>query len=103
MNGNPRDTNPRELAHGELEEVLEAHSAWLETNGKEGKRAVFFQAYLNKAYLQGVDLRGADMRQASLQEAEMQLANLFRANLEAANLQKANMYKTCFVNRSLII
>ena len=57
------------MAIEDLEQVLDAHRTWLESEGQEGKRASLRRALLNEAYLQGADLRGADLREADLCEA----------------------------------
>jgi uncharacterized protein YjbI with pentapeptide repeats len=74
------------IHQGELEEILETHKRWIESNGGEGKMADLSRAQLASAYLQGADLRGANM----------QMANLYKADLSSAKLQESNLYKASF-------
>jgi hypothetical protein len=70
----------------ELKTILEQHKLWLNSNGKEGKRAD-----LSSADLRGADLRGADLTDADLSCANLRCANLYYANLRCANLYGANL------------
>ena len=63
----------REIYKEELEQILEDHKKWLESNGKEGKRA--------------------DLIKVNLQKARLWKANLKDVYLKGANLQKANLSK----------
>ena len=63
----------------ELNKVLEEHKKWLETEGKEGKRA----------NLSGEDLRYVDLSCANLRYADFSLADLRHANLSDADLRYA--------------
>ena len=104
-----------------LPDILAAHQQWVQTGGKEGKRAdlaeatlgraslclvvlsdanlqgadleraVLASARLQGANLQGANLRGADLQLAALHRANMQGADLFEANLESANLPEATL------------
>lgn len=51
------------------------HWKWLDSQGKEGKRAI---------------LHKFDLREADLREANLRLANLPDANFESANLKGAS-------------
>ncbi len=92
----------REVPSEELEKILEAHRKWVESEGKEGERAVLRVANLQEAdlieaKLQGAILRGAMLQKANLFGAELQEANLIEANLQGAilrgaMLQKANLF-----------
>ena len=80
----------------ELQEILDQHRLWLETNGVQGKLANLEGADLRGADLRGADLRGADLRfanltRANLYRADLRFANLTRANLAGANLRGANL------------
>ena len=80
-----------------MEEILENHRKWLETDGKEGKRADLTGANLRGANLSGADLRGADLSGADLTGANLRGANLrdsdlYGADLRGANLSGANLY-----------
>ncbi len=65
----------------ELQKILEAHRKWVESEGKEGKRAD----------LGGANLQTADLAGASLQEAYLGGANLQGAKLGGVKLQGANL------------
>ena len=100
------------MRQSELKAILEDHSLWLGSDGKQGKRADLRytdlrytdlrnanlrgadlrNANLRGADLGGVDLRNADLEGANLQEAYLRHANLHGANLHGANLQKAYLW-----------
>ncbi len=61
----------REITQDELNEILEQHRKWVESEGKEGEKA---------------ELRMANLQKADLFDANLQEANLSRANLWGANL-----------------
>lgn len=76
----------REIGRDELGVILKAHQQWLDSDGKDGK----------KADLQRVDLRKADLVKANLQgalliEANFQNVHLIDANLSDAYLSNANL------------
>jgi len=71
----------REISQDELREILEQHRKWVETEGKEGKRAD----------LQGADLREARLENANLEKANLQGAQLYMTHLENANLSQARL------------
>lgn len=62
-----------------LNEILQAHKKWLDSNGEEGARA---------------DLRGANLRDADLRDANLRYANLRGADLRGADLCRANLRGT---------
>ena len=74
-----------------MEEILENHKKWLETDGKEGKRANLSDADLRNADLTGASLRGADLRNANLRNANLRGANLYDAILRDASLRGADL------------
>jgi uncharacterized protein YjbI with pentapeptide repeats len=59
-------TEYREISKEELKKILEEHEKWVESNGKEGKKA-----NLNRADLQGVNLPKANLQDANLGEANL--------------------------------
>lgn len=75
----------------ELNKILEEHKKWLETDGKEGKRANLRSADLSFADLRGADLSFADLRSADLRGADLRGADLRNADLRGANLSYANL------------
>lgn len=95
-----------------LNEILQAHKKWLDSNGKEGVRADLccadlccadlFDANLHCADLHCADLhcanlhcanlRNADMSGADLRDADLCDANLCDANLHCADLRDANLH-----------
>src|SRR3990172_11470044 len=87
-----------------LQEILEQHRVWLQSNGGAGQQANLCRgifaasdltdvnlrdAVLHKAVLKGADLLLADFQGASLLQADLQGANLLGAKLQEANLQGA--------------
>jgi len=87
----PTESGPEIISPGELEEMLDHHRIWVESEGKDGQRADFQRAVLHDAYLQGADLRGANFCQANLLGAELQNANLQGADFSEAHLHKASL------------
>jgi hypothetical protein len=73
----------------ELKDILDQHRLWLESDGKQGKRANLQRANLRNADLREVNLWGANLWGANLQYANLQYANLRVADLQGANLQGA--------------
>ncbi len=89
-------TELREIFPEQLKEILEEHQWWIESDGKEGKKAILFRANLQKANLRFANLQEADLcvvnfREANLTVANLQKADLFDANLQEANLSGANL------------
>lgn len=97
----PSTSEPLDIAAIEAE-----HAQWLNSGGKEGRRANlrgadltgadlsnhhFSQASLRGATLIGAKLNGADLRSADLSEAILNNANLQGALLGAASLTRAQM------------
>jgi hypothetical protein len=82
---------PRKISKEELKEILEAHSKWLQSEGKEGTRADLGAANLQGAYLWGANLQGAYLERANLQNANLGFANLREVGLWEANLQNASL------------
>jgi len=86
------------ITQNELDEILKKHRAWLESDGKEGNRAILRGADLGSANLIGADLRranfsGADLNFADLCSADLRGANLFYANLQKADFRGATLSK----------
>ena len=99
-----------------LSVILKEHQLWIESKGKNGKRAdlklenlheanlhganleganleeaILFAANLKEANLSSAKLCGAHLSQAKLRGANLEGANLEGANLEGANLELANL------------
>ncbi len=79
-----------------LQEILEAHRKWVESERKEGERANLVDANLQKANLGRANLQEADLSEADLFGANLSGANLsgailFGANLSGADLSGANL------------
>ncbi len=86
----PSDRAP--MPDEELQKILAAHRKWVESEGKEGKKADLVRANLRVAYLFDANLQEAFLTEANLQGANLSLANLQGANLSLANLQGANLF-----------
>jgi len=72
---------------------LQEHEKWLETDGKEGKRADLESVNLQEADFRGANLQQADLNEANLQKADLGETDLQEAYLEGANLQEADLRK----------
>ena len=75
------------MKQSELKAILKDHKLWIQSDGKQGKRAS-----LQGANLAGVNLTEADLTEANLRGADLQNANLQNANLRGANLRGAYLY-----------
>ena len=87
--------------------ILKEHQLWLESNGRNGKKADLSNknligADLEGANLRGADLRGADLEGANLRGANLRGANLIGANLIGANLREANLIEAYLIGAYLI-
>ena len=71
----------------DINQIIEQHALWLDTDGKEGSRA-----NLTRANLYGANLYGVNLSRANLYGANLEGANLTHANLDCANLDGANLY-----------
>ena len=74
-----------------LNQILDQHLLWIQSNGVQGKCAYFGGANLTGADLKGSNLTGADLNCANLGGADLRFANLWGAFLEGANLTGANL------------
>jgi hypothetical protein len=61
----------------DINQIIEQHALWLDSDGEEGTRA---------------SLYGANLTRANLTRANLYGANLYGANLYGANLTHANLY-----------
>jgi uncharacterized protein YjbI with pentapeptide repeats len=86
----------REISEEELKQILEEHKKWVESDGKEGKRA-----YLIKRNLKQYDFNGANLQQANLSGANLQDASFEEANLQKAELGETNLQKAYLWNANL--
>ena len=75
------ENNNTKIDQETLASILKEHQLWLESDGKNGKRAD----------LSGKDLKNANLRIANLYRADLRRADLERANLLGANLRKADL------------
>jgi len=84
-----------------LQQILNDHKLWLDSNGERGARAYFENADLKNADLRNANLykanlgnavlKNADLEDANLEYADLRNTNLYKANLEAAYLENANL------------
>jgi uncharacterized protein YjbI with pentapeptide repeats len=70
-----------------LKEILVAHQKWVDTEGREGRRAS-----LRNAVLQEADLHDANLQSADMEGANLSVADLMRANLRCANLKRVDFW-----------
>ena len=89
------------MKQSELKAILKDHKLWIQSDGKQGKRAYLQGTDLGDANLDGANLTGADLDgaclhganlcNANLTDANLQFASLYGANLQGANLRGANL------------
>lgn len=77
------------LSEEELEDVLEEHRRWVNSDGEKGSRAD-----LSGADLTEVDLTDACLNRADLSDADLTEANLWRAHLRNADLSGTKGLRT---------
>ena len=75
----------------ELKTILEQHTLWLDSNEKEGKRAILYGANLTCVDLSGANLSGADLYRTILTGANLSFADLTGADLTDADLYGADL------------
>lgn len=92
----------RKFGDPELDEIVEDHRAWLESNGKSGRKADLAHANFEGADLMGAELEGANLLRANLQRADLLLADLRGACLIEADLGEANLVSTNLRGASLL-
>jgi uncharacterized protein YjbI with pentapeptide repeats len=89
----------RKISPEELEKIFTEHKLWLDSDGKEGKKADLSSCDLRGVNISNVKLeiptgytQGlADLRKANLREADLTEANLTNTNLKKADLTGANL------------
>lgn len=92
----------RKFGDPELDEIIEDHRAWFESNGKAGRKANLANANFEGADLMGAELGGANLLRANLQRADLLLADLRGACLIEADLSDANLVSTNLRGASLL-
>jgi uncharacterized protein YjbI with pentapeptide repeats len=90
--GKFKDGTP--ITRSALDEIINEHRKWIETNRKQGKKAdlagaVLRDANLRDTNLRWANLRGADLRDADLREVGLGDADLRKSNMEGADLSSA--------------
>ena len=81
----------REISDEKLEQILEEHGKWVESEGKEGERAELRRANLRQREFRRANLRQREFRRANLQGADLFGANLQRANFSGGILDGAHL------------
>ena len=59
------------MNQAELNEILEQHKLWIDTDGKEGKRALMDYEDMINAVVMNVDMKRVDMRHADMSDVDM--------------------------------
>lgn len=103
---NTTDHSAGGLPPEDVQSILQGHILWLNSDGKDGRRANF-----RNANLQGLDLsnnqlaeasfRGANLQGASLNGCDMRGADLSEAQLSGASLASSNLGGTIFSRADL--
>ena len=76
---------------GQLQNVLNAHCRWVESEGSKGKRANLARFDMRGTDLFGTNLRSANLSRASLAKADLSDCDLENADLENADLKGASL------------
>jgi CheY-like chemotaxis protein len=83
----PETTEPDAHISG----VLEEHTTWLQSKGKEGTKAVFTGADLSGINLVGVNLANANLRESNLADSDCRGAVFQGSDMRHANLSGAHV------------
>jgi|GEM_PF-3545996 len=75
-----------------LKDDIDMHALWLQSGGRQGRRANF----------SGMNLQGIDLRDCYLPEANFRTANLRGANLSGADLQGADFSQSVVENANFM-
>ena len=75
----------------DINQIIEQHALWLDTDGEEGSRANLTRANLYGVNLTRVNLTHANLTHANLNGANLEGANLYGVNLTRANLTHVNL------------
>ncbi len=86
----------------DLQRILAKHKKWLESKGKEGRRAELSSANLNNVDLCNAILFGANLADADLASAKLTNSMLTGANLTKAVLRKADLTDAYLIDAMLI-
>jgi hypothetical protein len=81
----------RKISKTELDQILDDHRHWLESNGQEGSCADLSNTNLRGVVLEGADLQFAYLKDADLVGANLRGANLYSASLDGADLRGAKL------------
>jgi hypothetical protein len=84
------------LKPSELKDILDQHRLWIESDRKQGKRAILQGADLRGANLQGANLRGANLGGAYLRDADLRGAYLGGATFDLNFKQVGWFYRATF-------
>lgn len=118
----------KKMTQEQLDEILEKHKLWLETNEKQGERARFLNVKFKGAQLGATKLmravftncdfheanfRNADLREANVLSTDLHKASFIGADLHAAkfhnvdlheaNFHSADLHKARFIGGNLYI
>ena len=86
------ENNNTKIDQETLASILKEHQLWIESDGKNGK----------KADLSGKDLRGANLSLEDLSHANLSRANLRGANLWGINLSRADLSRADLLGADLL-
>ena len=81
----------KKMTQAELDQVLQQHALWLQSNGDQGAQADLSHADLFHTSLSYANLTGASLSRADLSGVDLTGANLSRADLSGAGLYHANL------------
>jgi uncharacterized protein YjbI with pentapeptide repeats len=87
---------PHSASNWAFEETLASHREWIESQGKNGRKADFANAQLD-----GVELISVNLRQADLHYANLRGTDLLLADLRDACLVRADLEECCLVGTNL--
>ena len=87
---------PHSASNWAFEETLASHREWIESQGRNGRKADFANARLD-----GIELISVNLRQADLHYANLRGTDLLLADLRDACLVRADLDECCLVGTNL--
>ena len=91
----------------ELDQIIENHKLWLESNGNQGKQANLDGETLNYLNLQNADLKSCTFEKSNLQHANLNSSRTWKTsfqntNLNSAILENTRNLRTCIFDNAII-
>ena len=91
----------KQMSEKKIQEILNKHRVWIESNGNSGKKGDFSNLNLKGVNFRGLDLSYCQFQRSNLEQANLGGANLSFTNLSFADLQQANLGGATIIEANL--